>query len=226
MSRRDEIATNLAEVESAIQSACDQAGRAREEVTLIAVTKTFPVEDAQSLYELGIRHFGENRDQEGSVKAQLLPRDAIWHFQGQIQSKKIKSIVEWADLIHSVDEFEHARKISERSPGFETLVQVDLDPDSSEIRGGVRVEGLAGFLDQIVALDLKVSGLMSVAPLGVEPARAFAELAEIFEKSRIAHPSLTKLSAGMSGDFAEAISAGATHIRVGSSILGKRAPLI
>jgi pyridoxal phosphate enzyme (YggS family) len=180
MKRHEEIAANLAAVESQIQSACDEAARARSEITLVAVTKTFPVEDAQILYDLGLRHFGENRDQEGAAKAPILPDDVVWHFQGQIQSKKIKSIVEWADLIHSVDDLDHALKISQRAPGFEVLVQVDLDPDSSEVRGGVRPDRLPEFLDRIGALDLLISGLMTVAPLGVEPARAFADLAEIF----------------------------------------------
>jgi hypothetical protein len=226
MSRHDEIAANLADVESAILAACAAAGRARSDVTLIAVTKTFPVEDAHILYELGIRNFGENRDQEGSAKAPLLSEDAMWHFQGQIQGKKIKSIIQWADVIHSLDEIEHAEKIAQRSPGHRVLIQVDLDPSGSEIRGGVKRGELAAFLEQLAPLDLSVNGLMSVAPLGVDPDRAFAELAEIFTESRSRYPSLTQLSAGMSGDFASAISHGATHIRIGSSILGKRPPLI
>ena len=149
MNRRDEIAANLAEVERAIANACAEASRSRDEITLIAVTKTFPVEDVQILYDLGIRNFGENRDQEGSAKAPALPSDAIWHFQGHIQSKKIKSIVQWAQWIHSVDDLEHAKKIAERSPGHRVLVQVDLEKSSGEKRGGVQLPDLPTFIQNL-----------------------------------------------------------------------------
>jgi len=226
MNRRDEIAANLAEVERAIANACAEASRSRDEITLIAVTKTFPVEDVQILYDLGIRNFGENRDQEGSAKAPALPSDAIWHFQGHIQSKKIKSIVQWAQWIHSVDDLEHAKKIAERSPGHRVLVQVDLEKSSGEKRGGVQLPDLPTFIQNLGNVDLDLRGLMSVAPLGINPSDAFLDLERVFQEMRRAYPALTNLSAGMSGDFVEAIAHGATHIRIGSSILGKRPPLI
>ncbi len=232
--RKAEISAALARVEAEIAQACRNVGRDRSEITLIAVTKTYPVSDIEILYDLGLRHFGENRDQEGSAKAPLIPGDAQWHFQGQIQSKKIKSIVNWAQTIHSVDELDHAIKISERSPGHEIFIQVNLDQPRlvegamklPEHRGGVHPLELVEMISALTAqTSLTVSGLMAVAPLGEEPSLAFARLHNLFLEAREKLPTITKLSAGMSGDFALAIAHGATHIRVGSSILGIRPPL-
>ena len=232
--RRAEIAHALAQLEDEISAACTAAGRDRSEITLIAVTKTYPVSDIELLYDLGVRNFGENRDQEGSEKAPQLPSDAHWHFQGQIQSKKIKTIVEWAQTIHSVDQLDHARKVSERSPGHEILIQVNLDQPKlidgamrlPEHRGGVHPLELSEFIAAVSSqTDLTVSGLMAVAPLGEDPAQAFNRLHMLFQQAQRELPSITILSAGMSGDFAAAIACGATHIRVGSSILGIRPPL-
>ena len=232
--RREEIAAELHKVELEISAACSAAGRSRSEITLIAVTKTYPVSDIEILYELGIRNFGENRDQEGSVKAPALPNDAHWHFQGQIQSKKIKSIVQWAQTIHSVDQLDHALKINERSPSHEVFIQVNLDQPRlidgqmqlPEHRGGVHPLELTEMIAAVTSqTSLKLTGLMAVAPLGEEPASAFARLRSLFDDARRQSPDITKLSAGMSGDFQAAIAHGATHIRVGSSILGIRPPL-
>lgn len=214
--RKEELRSRLAAVKGEIAAAARDAGRSTDEITLIVVTKTFPVEDAEILYELGERNFGENRDQEGSAKAPILPDDAIWHFQGQIQSKKIKSIVEWADVVHSIDDLEHAAKFNNFAPR-DFFIQVSLDPAAAH-RGGVPLAEVERFYQGLTPLaNLRIRGLMVVPPLEVEPRSAFQKVAASARAL-----GLPELSMGMSGDFREAIGAGATHIRVGSSILGSR----
>jgi len=220
-SRAAEISANLQAITARIVSAAESAGRDREEITLIAVTKTFPVSDVKILYELGIRDFGENRDQEGSVKFSELPGDSNWHFQGQIQSNKLKSIAAWADVIHSIDDISHARKLSSLVGAKDIFVQVSLDGLPG--RGGVNPEQLLDFLAEVSALaNLKVRGLMAVAPLDEPPLEAFKRLKTLSETVMKTHPNTREISAGMSNDFEAAISQGATHIRVGSQILGVR----
>jgi len=219
--RRIEIAENLAKVKERISKAADAAKRDIGEITLIAVTKTFPVSDIEILYELGIRNFGENRDQEGSVKAPELPGDAIWHFQGQIQSNKLKSIVNWADVVHSIDQFSHAQKLDSFGAKKDIFIQVALD--QSENRGGIQPSELLNFVESLTELsNLRILGLMAVAPLGEEPDLAFNRLSEISKNLLAIHPGMRAISAGMSNDFEVAISNGATHIRIGSQILGVR----
>jgi pyridoxal phosphate enzyme (YggS family) len=220
-SRAAEISANLQAITARIVSAAESAGRDPEEITLIAVTKTFPVSDVKILYELGIRDFGENRDQEGSVKFSELPGDSNWHFQGQIQSNKLKSIAAWADVIHSIDDISHARKLSSLVGAKDIFVQVSLDGLPG--RGGVNPEQLLEFLAEVTALaNLKVRGLMAVAPLDEPPLEAFKRLKALSETVIKTHPNTWEISAGMSNDFEAAISQGATHIRIGSQILGVR----
>jgi pyridoxal phosphate enzyme (YggS family) len=220
-SRSAEISANLQAITARIVSAAESAGRDPEEITLIAVTKTFPVSDVKILYELGIRDFGENRDQEGSVKFSELPGDSNWHFQGQIQSNKLKSIAAWADVIHSIDDISHARKLSSLVGAKDIFVQVSLDGLPG--RGGVNPEQLLDFLAEVTALaNLKVRGLMAVAPLDEPPLEAFKRLKALAETVIKTHPNTWEISAGMSNDFEAAISQGATHIRIGSQILGVR----
>ena len=222
MSSRDaEISANLQAITARIVSAAESAGRSPEEITLIAVTKTFPVTDVKILYELGVRDFGENRDQEGSVKFSELPGDSNWHFQGQIQSNKLKSIAAWADVIHSIDDISHAKKLSSLVAAKDIFVQVSLD--NLPGRGGVNPEQLLEFLGEVAALaNLKVRGLMAVAPLDEPPLEAFKRLKTLSETVIKTHPNTWEISAGMSNDFEAAISQGATHIRIGSQILGVR----
>jgi len=220
-SRAAEISANLQAITDRIVSAAESSGRDPEEITLIAVTKTFPVSDVKILYELGIRDFGENRDQEGSVKFSELPGDSNWHFQGQIQSNKLKSIAAWADVIHSIDDISHARKLSSLVGAKDIFVQVSLDGLPG--RGGVNPEQLLDFLAEVTALaNLKVRGLMAVAPLDEPPLEAFKRLKALSETVIKTHPNTWEISAGMSNDFEAAISQGATHIRIGSQILGVR----
>ena len=227
MSRKDQILSNLESVKEKISTAAQAAGRAPSEITLIAVTKTFPVSDLEILHELGVRNFGENRDQEAAPKVGVLPADITWHFQGGIQSNKLKSISNWASVIHSVDKFKYAQMISQFSVGKtkEIFIQVSLDtlPQSRE---GVDPADLMQLAEQIMSLpNLEVKGLMAVAPLDQPTEQAFVRLQQIQQKFIQLYPAASSLSSGMSGDYELAISLGATHVRIGSSILGNRSPI-
>lgn len=219
--RKVDIAANLAQVNLRIEKAASSAGRSVSEITLVAVTKTFPVSDIEILYELGIRNFGENRDQEGSIKAPELPEDCIWHFQGQIQSNKLKSIAIWAYVIHSLDDLSHAKKLSSLVVEKDIFIQLSLDNQPN--RGGVVPEELDGFAQAITELgNLKIRGLMAVAPLDEDPTLAFSRLKLLSNQLVKTLPMANEISAGMSNDFESAISQGATLIRIGSQILGVR----
>jgi pyridoxal phosphate enzyme (YggS family) len=227
MSRKDQILSNLESVKEKISAAAQAAGRSPSEITLIAVTKTFPVSDLEILHELGVRNFGENRDQEAAPKVSALPADITWHFQGGIQSNKLKSISNWASVIHSVDKFKYAQMISQFSVGKtkEIFIQVSLDtlPQSRE---GVDPADLMQLAEQIMSLpNLEVKGLMVVAPLDQPTEQAFVRLQQIQQKFIQLYPAASSLSSGMSGDYELAISLGATHVRIGSSILGNRSPI-
>lgn len=224
LTRKAEISANLEIVKNKIEIAADSANRDPSEIKLIAVTKTFPISDLLYLYELGVRDFGENRDQEASGKVPQLPSDINWHFQGQIQSNKLKSISSWATFIHSVDQFKYAKMISDFSAGQvkSIFIQLSLDqiPDG---RGGVSPTDLHDLATQINQLpNLKLMGLMAVAPVGEDPNLAFTRLAKYQNEFVQNFPEAKSLSAGMSGDYESAVSHGATHLRIGSSILGNR----
>jgi pyridoxal phosphate enzyme (YggS family) len=226
--RRAELSANLSEVRARIAGACAAAGRRSEEVTLIAVTKTFPVSDIQLLSELGIADVGENRDQEAAPKAArcaALQLPLTWHFVGQLQTNKSASVVSYADVIHSVDRLRLVSVLGSRARAagrsLTCLVQVSLDGDPG--RGGVRPDHLAAVADAVAGQDgLVLGGVMAVSPLGVPAAAAFGKLRELAEIVRSAHPGAVMISAGMSADLAEAIGAGATHVRVGTALLGGR----
>ena len=216
MNRFDEIATNLEEVKAKI------AAVANHEVTLIAVTKSFPVSDVQILQQLGVNNFGENRDGEGAEKSQVVP--GTWHFQGQIQSNKMKSITSWAAVIHSLDAARHFALIEKIAP-HELAIFLQVSLDGAYHRGGARVADLytlAAMVENSAAHTL--SGLMSVPPLRMDQSEAYLQLAQIHQDFMKEFPTAKSLSAGMSGDYEMAISHGATHVRVGSSILGSRSP--
>ena len=216
MSRLDEISVNLEIVKSKI------AAVASHPVTLIAVTKTFPVSDAQILQQLGVADFGENRDSEGAEKSQLVVGN--WHFQGQIQSNKLKSITSWASVIHSLDDPRHFEMIEKVAPHpLSIFLQVSLD--GAHHRGGAGVDQLYQLAEKVSASATHtLAGLMSVPPVGMDPEKAYSQLAVIRTEFMNRFPHAKSLSAGMSGDYETAISHGATHVRVGSSILGSRSP--
>ena len=219
--RRDEITRNLQEVKERISSAAKSAGRDPAEIQLIVVTKTFPISDIEILRELGESNFGENRDQEAGPKAEAI--SATWHFQGQIQSNKIKSICQWADVIHSISSEKEILKFAQSPRKHQVFLQVSLD--GQEGRGGASPADLTQLADLVnQSNNLELLGLMAVAPLGLEPIKAFADLAQINQGFTSQYPNSKYLSAGMSGDFEAAIKHGATHVRVGSSILGSRSP--
>jgi len=208
--RKAQLAENLAAVKATIPN----------DVHLIVVTKTFPLSDAQLLHELGVSEFGENRDQEGKAKAPFVP--GKWHFQGQLQSNKLKSIANWADVIQTIDSLRYVELLSKASEkNLEVFIQVSLDGE--EHRGGALPDQLNQIADSILASsNLKLQGLMAVAPLGEQPDSAFERLAKIHQNFVTAYPNAPFLSSGMSSDYLSAIAHGATHIRVGSSILGSR----
>jgi pyridoxal phosphate enzyme (YggS family) len=211
MTRSEELAANLASVQERIT---------RPDVTLIVVAKTYPVSDVQILKELGVENFGENRTEEGEVKAAAVP--ATWHFQGGIQSRKLKDIVQWADVIHSLDSTEHALKLGQRAVRpMKVFLQLSLDEDPE--RGGVVESELAALAEVVVtAPNLALAGLMCVPPVSAIPAEAFSQIYSVHQRFLRDFPNAQSLSTGMSGDFEVAIDHGATHIRVGSSILGSR----
>ncbi len=220
LDRRSEIAGNLEAVREQISKAAESAGRSVDEITLIAVTKTFPASDVEILKDLGVSNFGENRDSDAAPKATAI--SGTWHFQGQIQSNKLKSITSWANVIHSLDEIRHFEVIEKSAPHpLDIFCQVSLD--GSEGRGGVSEQKLYELAKEIEKSPIhRLQGLMAVAPLGVDPATAFSKLSAIHKAFMADFPKANKLSAGMSGDFKEAIAHGATHIRIGSQILGPR----
>ncbi|MFC9079006.1 YggS family pyridoxal phosphate-dependent enzyme [Streptomyces sp. NPDC057062] len=232
--RRDQIAANLAKVEDRIAAACAAAARKREEVTLIVVTKTYPASDVRILSELGVRHVAENRDQDAAPKAAAcsdLP--LTWHFVGQLQTNKVRSVVGYADLVQSVDRSRLVTSLSREAvrAGREIgcLIQVALDADASGrgVRGGVAPAGIEELGDLVAdAEGLRLDGLMTVAPLTGEYAgrqqAAFERLMDLSTDLRRAHPAATMVSAGMSADLDQAVAAGATHVRVGTAVLGVR----
>lgn len=225
LDRKEELSRSLSDVQARIDDATARVSRKTEEVTLVAVTKTYPVSDVEILRQLGVANFGENRSTEGLEKSALV--SAHWHFQGQIQSNKIAAISSWAHTVHSLDDLSHVAKF-DRAVGeipekrLNIFIQISLDGDST--RAGVRGDDLIAMGQAISsAKNLDLVGLMVVPPVQADPEKAFSEVAELAQRFRLEFPTAHSLSAGMSGDYEIAIAHGATHIRVGSQILGPRA---
>jgi PLP dependent protein len=245
--RRAEVAAGLAATRERIAAACAAAGRDPDGVTLVVVTKTYPAQDVLLLAELGVTDVGENRDQEAAGKAAQVRAatnpsrvaDLRWHFVGQLQRNKARSVVTYADMVHSVDSVRLATALGGaaqrlRDRPLDVLAQVSIDGDPS--RGGALAGrdavgadpdlALAAVADAVAASPaLQLRGVMAVAPLTWRADDAFARLAEIAAGVRAAHPEATVISAGMSADLEEAVAHGATHVRIGSAVLGKRAAL-
>ncbi|WP_217544553.1 YggS family pyridoxal phosphate-dependent enzyme [Streptomyces sp. GbtcB6] len=232
--RNTELAANLAKVEERIAAACAAAGRKREEVTLIVVTKTYPASDVRILSGLGVRHVAENRDQDAAPKAaECTDLPLNWHFVGQLQTNKVRSVVGYADVVQSVDRSRLVDALSKEAvrAGREVgcLLQVALDAGASGRgeRGGVAPGGIEGLAALVAGSPgLRLDGLMTVAPLTGEYAgrqrEAFGRLMDLSTDLRRAHPAANMVSAGMSADLEEAVAAGATHVRVGTAVLGVR----
>nr|WP_244969813.1 YggS family pyridoxal phosphate-dependent enzyme [Nocardia cerradoensis] len=220
-------------MEDRIDAACRAAGRERDTVRLLPVTKYFPASDVEILYRLGRREFGESREQEASAKVASLGHLAQmrWHMIGRLQRNKAKSVVRWADTVHSVDSERLVRALDTataaaraegaRADPLRVLLQVSLDRDPA--RGGVVPDDLPMLADQVAKSEnLQLAGLMAIPPLGAEPDAAFDELAGLHRTLLVAHPGATELSAGMSGDLEVAIRHGSTCVRVGTALMGER----
>jgi len=233
--RRDEVSAGLTRVEERIAAACRAAGRSRGDVQLIVVTKNFPGSDIDLLCDLGVTDIGENRDQEASAKIAALPQEVRQrlqvHFIGQLQSNKAHSLATYVDTVHSIDRdklviaLDRAAAAAGRDIG--ALIQVSLGTGLTVVgRGGIPLDGVAELANSVAAArHLRLRGLMAVAPLGVDPGEAFAQLGRVAQAIRAEHPEATWVSAGMSADLEAAVAHGATHLRVGSAILGSRLPV-
>jgi pyridoxal phosphate enzyme (YggS family) len=230
--RRDQLAASLDEVRRRIGRACAAADRDPGSVTLVAVTKTYPASDVRLLAGLGVTDVGENKDQEAAAKAAAVDLPLRWHFVGRLQRNKARSVVTYADVVESVDSTRLAGALSSaairlRDRPLDVLVQVSIDGDPA--RGGAVAGGADPERDlwRVAAAvagaeGLRLGGVMAVAPRGWEPSRAFAELAGLANRLRGEHPAARDISAGMSGDLEDAVRHGATHVRIGTSLLGMR----
>ncbi len=225
------IADNIRSVETRIQNACERAGRNRDDVTLICVTKTMPVEDLRQAYEAGQRCFGENRVQEINDKFPRLPDDIKWHMIGHLQTNKVRYLMDKAVMIHSVDSAHLARAISKEAVKAGRVMDILLEVNAAgeESKFGLSREEVLPLVKDIASLPgIHICGLMTVAPFTDDPEtnrvffRNLRELAVDIDRQSIDNVSMAVLSMGMTGDFEVAIEEGATHIRVGTAIFGKR----
>ena len=233
--RREQVAADLAVVRDRIARACDDAGRDPDDVRLIVVTKFFPASDVRLLADLGITDVAENRHQEAEAKAdECADLGLAWHFVGGLQSNKAAAVARYAAAVHSLD---RAKLVGPLDRGaqdrgadgevapepLDVLLQVSLDPPGAHHRSGAAPADLAALAARVEeAGSLRLRGLMAVAPLDEDPAPAFARLAGLRADFLAAHPGAGWLSAGMSADLEAAIEAGATHVRIGSAVLGSR----
>ena len=227
--RRAQLAASLAEVRERISRACSAAGRPPDAVTLVAVTKTYPASDVVLLAGLGVTDVGENKDQEAEPKAASVRQQGVdlrWHFVGRLQRNKAKSVVRYVDVVESVDSVRLATALGNaaaqhRESPLDVLVQVSIDGDPA--RGGAVGADVWRVSDAVASSGLlRLRGVMAVAPADWEAERAFAALAAVSEHLVAKHPGATAVSAGMSGDLEEAVRHGATHVRIGTSLLGMR----
>lgn len=225
------VKENLAEVEQKILEACKKSGRSRDEVTLIAVSKTKPVSMIEEAMEAGIREFGENKPQEMKEKYEILPKDLHWHMIGHLQLNKVKYVVPRACMIHSVDSLRLAEKISAEAEKNHLVMPVLIEVNVAEedTKFGVKLSEAEDLIRQAAVLPgISIQGLMTIAP--------FVENAEenrgVFQKLRklsvdirsknIDNVTMCNLSMGMTGDYQVAIEEGATMVRVGTGIFGER----
>lgn len=227
--REAELSAALAAVEERVVRACTEAGRERSQVTVVVVTKTYPVSDVRLLAGLGVRHVGEARVAEGGEKAQECEGlDLTWHAIGQVQTKKANALARWAHLVHSLDRARLATALGRGADlaGRELDVLVQVSLDGAPERGGALVADVPALAETITGTaGLRLRGVMAIAPVSGDPVKAFARLRQVSDDLRAEHPTAEVISAGMSGDLEAAIAAGATHLRVGTAVLGSRPPL-
>lgn len=216
-------------VKERIAASCIAAGRTVTDVELVVVTKNHSAELVAELYDLGHRQFGENRDQEAGPKAEALAAggrlDANWHFVGQLQSNKVRTVLNYATCIHSIDRSslvkELAKQLGNRELEIEGFIELNLTEDPA--RGGVEPGNLAQLAESVMQIGrIKLLGVMAVAGLGVDPRMDFEKTLKASQELQKIAPEANQLSMGMSEDFELAIEMGATHIRVGSAITGPR----
>lgn len=235
--RRSELVASLGALRSRIAEACAAARRETSSVTLIAVTKTYPAADVATLADLGVLDMGESKDQEARAKVRDLgtgayPRYPLrWHMVGRLQTNKARSVVSYAHAVHSVDRpklvtaLAEAAAADQRPAPLEVFIQVSLDGDPE--RGGVLAADVPALADAVAQRpELILRGVMAVAPLRADPEAAFADLAAISDRVREQHPQAAAISAGMSHDLEQAIAHGATHLRIGTALLGRRPPIL
>ena len=227
----EDFKKNLEIIEENICKACKKAGRERSEVTLIAVSKTKPLEDLQAVYDLNIRDFGENKVQELTGKIEAMPDDIKWHMIGHLQRNKVKYIVDKVELIHSVDSLRLAEEISKqaikKNVNVNILVEINIGDEESKF--GISADEVKVLVRDIAKLDnIKVQGLMCVAPYVVDSEEnrplfhKIKDLSVDIMKENIDNVSMNVLSMGMSNDYQVAIEEGATMVRIGSNLFGKR----
>ena len=220
----DTLADRWHAIQRDVEVACLDVGRSPAEITTIVVTKFHPAELVRELYELGVRNVGENRHQEASAKsAELSDLDVTWHFVGQLQSNKARAVAAYCDVIHSVDRTSLVDALAKYEGNVDVFLEVNLTDVPG--RGGVEPEDLVKLAEHVLAAgNLRLRGIMAVAPQDEEPARAFERVVSYQSGVQAIAPAATDLSLGMSGDFREAIAVGATHLRIGTAITGKRPP--
>jgi pyridoxal phosphate enzyme (YggS family) len=228
--RREELARRLADVRGRMAKACEAAGRDVSELTLIAVTKTRPASDVRLLAGLGVADVGENRDAEAAPKAaECAGLNLTWHFVGQLQTNKAASVVRYASVVHSVDRLRLVRALGRAARGAERVVEclVEVSLDGDPARGGAAAGDVPALAEALATEEgLVLGGVMAIAPLSMEPADAFARLLASAAAVRGIRPGATMISAGMSGDLEAAVEAGATHLRIGTALLGDRGPRV
>ena len=222
---------NLIQVEQNIEEACRRAGRDRSEVTLIAVSKTKPVETLQEAYDLGVRVFGENKVQEMADKYEVLPKDIRWHLIGHLQRNKVKYIIDKAVLIHSVDSLRLAQTIEKEAEKHDLTahILIEVNVAREESKFGIFPEDLENLVDKIAKLPhIQVDGLMTIAPFVPDPEEnrpVFRELRKLsvdISAKKVDNVNMSVLSMGMTNDYQVAIEEGATMVRVGTGIFGAR----
>ena len=226
-----DLQENLQQVEANICKACENAGRNRSDVTLIAVSKTKPIEMLQTVYDLGPRDFGENKVQEMCEKMEVLPKDIRWHMIGHLQTNKVKYIVGKTELIHSVDSLHLAKEIEKQAAKQNVTVSilVEVNIAEEESKFGIHKEETISLIRQIAALPhIQILGLMTIAPFVENPEdnrtyfRQIRQLSVDIDAQNIDNVCMDILSMGMTGDYMVAIEEGATMVRVGTGIFGER----
>ncbi|MGO3146915.1 MAG: YggS family pyridoxal phosphate-dependent enzyme [Leucobacter sp.] len=217
-----ELGDRIAAVRSRVEEVCASVGRSSEELTLIVVTKFHQASLVRQLVRLGVTDVGENRHQEAQEKArELTDLDVNWHFIGQLQTKKAKQAAQYASAIHSIDRARLVDSLASIDHTIDAFVQINLTDDPG--RGGADPRLIETLTEQILETEtLRLRGVMAVAPLEEPAAAAFERLAGYSLRVRALAPDATSISAGMTHDYAEAIAAGATHLRIGSAITGNR----